>query len=657
MKRKITILAVCMLLIHIVSIAQKNVYNADAAPKNTFKDAALLSQWLCQSAKSDEQRVKTIFVWITNNIKWDVKSYNKEITKEARTSEKVLKNKVAKPYEYAYLMKEMCEGVGIRCQPILGYEKNYFYTDGMHFYKPNYIWNAVLVNNKWQIVDAFNAAGKSQMQLSWMKNILQKINKKKLYYSTKEKFKAEYDESYLFQNPEEVRLTRLSADPIWQLTDSAMPLAVFEEGEEAIKDFNEHHSFLKQSLPKLSEVNNLNKDDAVLEAADRTYAFNPRYTGMKTDKHLALANNEVKKIAKAKNQLEGAEILAKAKSELTQSKELLTIQKQEINNEFTELRKINSEKKVEVVKYKQSFTTINNKFISKSTSKINSSENKINSLKSDATSKAKKGIIKAQKIEISAKAKAIELKPINDSIAKNATTIATIENQLLELKTFIAETKVAQDKNLELLGVYMTKSDSAFYKEAVARSKKQDSFSDSIKNIRNDINFYKTVMVDSLQNEYLVQYDTIVASYETIKKLNGENITTSKYSVNYLEQYIKKASNAAELLPSYNENTEQYATINRNYINNSISYINYLKEQKEYIQKMKKVYELENKYFTYLTNTEDDRKELIKKSIDKQERVQKKNNEFTKELVVEYKKSLDTNMKKISLNKKRKTKK
>jgi hypothetical protein len=67
---------------------------------------------------------------------------------------------------------------------------------------------------------------------------------------------------------------------------------------------------------------------------------------------------------------------------------------------------------------------------------------------------------------------------------------------------------------------------------------------------------------------------------------------------------------------------------------------------------MKKVYELENKYFTYLTNTEDDRKELIKKSIDKQERVQKKNNEFTKELVVEYKKSLDTNMKKIKKKKK-----
>lgn len=49
------------------------------------------------------------------------------------------------------------------------------------------------------------------------------------------------------------------------------------------------------------------------------------------------------------------------------------------------------------------------------------------------------------------------------------------------------------------------------------------------------------------------------------------------------------------------------------FINNNLSEINFINNNKPAMASMKSVYEKQNKYFDYLINNEDDRKTLVKK--------------------------------------------
>lgn len=655
---RIKILTSWILLISItlnVLGSEKDTFVFPPIPPKVATNVAQLSKLICQDATTDRERANIIFYWVTHNIAWDVKTFNKETNIKYRKPEDVLKKKIGYPKDYANLIKAMCESIGIRTQVIMGYERSFLHDEGASFYMPNHVWNAILVENRWRIVDAFSAAGKNTYDLNWFKRIKQSINKKKIYTSTKFKFIPDYDPSFFLQDPENVRLTRLPADPIWQLTDTIMPLAVFEKSEEDIRNFNERFSNPQQDYAKLTEVNNLNDDDAILECADRTYAFNPRFTAMKASKHQALANKELKKMNLAKSKAEAKTIVEKTKVELNLAKDILSEQKQQITKEYAELRKINLEKRTDVNKFKQSFSSINNKYITESKSKMNNADSKIPSLKSDATAKAKKEnevnkaeFAKIKTIKPEQSPTSTEILKLKDSIDKRTKKIVQQEDNTLNEKTRIAEMKASMEGCLDELVNYINLSDSALMREASARSRKQDSYSDSIRMIRSDLNYYKATKVDSLQQAYFDQYDSIVVHYEATKKLYSNTIDASKNNVKNIES-IKKLNNTDVTLASqHNDNVEKYQNAIRGYVNHSISYINFLKSQKEMISKLLNVYERENKFFSSLSGREDKRKDLIKKLIDKEEKLSKKHNDQRYDNVTSLKKELDEGFKKAT---------
>jgi len=633
-------------------------------PQKIATNVEKLTELICQDAKTDVERAYTIFYWISHNIKWDVNTFNQMKPYKTRKINEILKQKTGYPNDFAQLYKEMCEHMGIRTHVIVGYEQDILHEEGTHFYRPSHVWNVVLVNYKWQFVDVFSAAGQNYMDLNAFKRFLQSINKKKLYTSTKNKFKFEFDPRYFLQHPEDFRLTRLPADPIWQLTDTIMPISVFEEGEDAIKFFNERFSSPKQDYVKLTEVNNMTSTEEILESADRTYAFNPRYTRMKASKHQALANKELNNLSTPKTKPEAKLIVEKAKGELNVAKDILNEEQQQITKEYAELRKVNLEKKTDVFKFKQSFTSINNKYITEAKSKLSSADTKTKSLKSDATNKAKKindvnkaNFAKVKTINPEQTTTSTEYKKLIDSVAARNLIMSQLENQALTKKTRIAELKAEQEKCSESLIYYILKSDSSLNKEAIARSKKQDSHSDSVKLIRTDLNYYKAKMVDSLQQQYFDMYDSISKNYEDAKKDFAKTYEASKSNVKNIESMAKLSKSDLTLSSQHEENVDRYAENLRGYINHSISYINYLKSQKELILGLKKIYDNENKFFNNLGQTEEDRKEYLKKIIDKREDLHKKHNEQRKEDIMATKKKLDQGFKNIDKKKKKKAKK
>lgn len=596
----------------------------------------VLAENICNAADKDEIRIENIFYWVTHYIKVDVSNYNSEKISKNRTPNQILKSKKGDAEDMAILIKALCESVGIRCQVIQGYEKNDLYENGAGFYKPNHTWNAVLVNHKWEILDAYNAAGDLVMDLNWMKKQLQKINKKKLYTSTKIKFKQNYHDEYFMQNPEETRLSKIPVDPIWQLTDTLMPLSIFEKTENDIRNFNEKYSEISKFKTILSEVNRMDDNQQILECADRTFEYNPRFTEMKAKKHLALANQALdknKKVDLKDNEIK--ENISIGKKEIGNCKEYLMKEKQEIGKEYNELQKVNSEKRTDVIKYKQKFSTINTKFIAESNTKLNTSTKKISTLNIENNSKLKAlkqtnntkwvaiKTLKPEKDE-----KYIEIKKLKDSISNRKIRIEQLTNSINSNKQTIEKYQNEQEKIVQELKVNLIKTDSSFMKEAQARSRKQDSFDDSVIAIRNGLYYYKTIMVDSLQTAYFDNYDSTLSIYEKIKKQYAQVIDLSNDNLKDYETHKKLNNSTINLESNYNEEMMTSQDANKGYINNNLGEIYFIKNNNPLIKNLKTVYEKENKYFDYLVKTEDDRKELVKKVLEKNEEIEKKRNEY-----------------------------
>ncbi len=608
---------------------------------------------------NDSQRVANIFYWVAHNIAWDTKSFNKEEKLKFRHSKDVLKSKTATPREYAQLIKDLCELTGIKAMVIPGYEKNELYEDGAGFYNPNHVWNAVLVGNRWLLVDVCNGAGGQYMDLSWWKKKMQKMHKKKLYTSTKVKFKYEYKPEYLFQDPEEVRLTRVPVDPIWQLTDTVMPISIFEKSESDIREFNEKYSRPKQYAITLSEVYNLSDNEYTLECADRTYAYNPRYTAMKASKHIAQANEKIKKVNKAKDKTEAAEIVKMTKTELDTAKSILSEQKKEISEEYTLLRKVNNEKRTDVTRYKQTFTSANRKHLATITSKQNNASSKSKSLGDDSRAKAKR--INDIKVGNYAKSKVIApekkdndpvVLKLKDSIMSRNSRMSILKEEINVYKNRIASDKEDKSRIIDSLNVYIKLSDSAFYKEAVARSKKQDSFDDSIRTLRSKLYYYKADRLDGFQNLYFEKYDSITSAYDIIKKEYAYIIDASKKNTKDIEALKKMVSND-NMENSYYSNADEYKDAIRGYINNNLGTTNFLKSEVKTLGQMQNLYTKQNDYFDFLINNEDNRKEYVNKMLDKSESIDKKHNEQRKEMLNDYKDDLDKEFTKVKKRKKK----
>jgi len=125
-----------------------------------------------------DQRLKTrsIFIWVTDNIKYDFKFFNKgaEIKSRKCTTEenceqvrlewektyinKIIKKKKTVCDGYARLFKKMCDIAGIRCEMVAGYTRSKPYQIGNPGFV-NHAWNVVWVDSAWHFVDPTWAAG------------------------------------------------------------------------------------------------------------------------------------------------------------------------------------------------------------------------------------------------------------------------------------------------------------------------------------------------------------------------------------------------------------------------------------------------------------------------------------------------------------------
>lgn len=109
---------------------------------------SLATTYVCRPYRSDVQRLRAIYTWVSEKICWE-----EDFEGEINTRD-VIETKRGCAEEYAVLVMEMCTAVGVVCEVVRGYLKPPGDAPDLNIMpKSNHWWNAVLIDNEWRIID------------------------------------------------------------------------------------------------------------------------------------------------------------------------------------------------------------------------------------------------------------------------------------------------------------------------------------------------------------------------------------------------------------------------------------------------------------------------------------------------------------------------
>lgn len=141
-------------------VRQGNYQNLDRLARSinyTGNSVSELAKILSKYAKTEAEKARIIYVWITHNIAYDVASFLSGNYGDA-SPYTVLKNRFAVCSGYANLYQALAEKMGLKSVVVIGYAKGLGYIVGDSD-NIGHAWNTVRINNAWYLIDATWGAG------------------------------------------------------------------------------------------------------------------------------------------------------------------------------------------------------------------------------------------------------------------------------------------------------------------------------------------------------------------------------------------------------------------------------------------------------------------------------------------------------------------
>ncbi|KAL8738065.1 MAG: hypothetical protein Q9181_001089 [Wetmoreana brouardii] len=110
--------------------------------------ASLAQGYVCRPYRSDVQRLRAIFTWVSEKIAWE-EDFEGEVDPR-----RVIQMRRGCAEEVAVLVTEMCSTMGLHAEVVRGYLKTPGEAIDLDAVpRPNHWWNAVIVDNGWRIMD------------------------------------------------------------------------------------------------------------------------------------------------------------------------------------------------------------------------------------------------------------------------------------------------------------------------------------------------------------------------------------------------------------------------------------------------------------------------------------------------------------------------
>lgn len=207
---KIVIFFLILIFLH-ASVSAIDYSNVDkhalSAPKDVEQNLLSLTNYLVSPFKSEKDKIRSIFRWITENIEYDIHAYlNKSFS--AIDPDEVLKKRKCVCEGYARLFKRMTNIAGFESDLVGGNSKGYNYEIGKLFSDQNsHAWSAVKINGQWRLLDATWGAG---------------------YIDKNKRFVKSFNEYYFLTPPKELIQSHYPLKARWQLLERKKTRQEFE---------------------------------------------------------------------------------------------------------------------------------------------------------------------------------------------------------------------------------------------------------------------------------------------------------------------------------------------------------------------------------------------------------------------------------------------
>lgn len=170
--------------------------------------------------KSDSEKVRAIYYWMTQNIAYDCKafhsaSFSVNADQADFDNKRILKTLSIKKgvcNDYSLVFARLCKYKKIPCEVVTGYaltSKPYNILKIQGDATTNHAWNAVKVNNKWYLLDVTWASGHVDNRVS--------------------KFTRKRNDFYYLTPPEDFIRDHHPAESNWQLLDKPLNMKAFIE--------------------------------------------------------------------------------------------------------------------------------------------------------------------------------------------------------------------------------------------------------------------------------------------------------------------------------------------------------------------------------------------------------------------------------------------
>ena len=126
---------------------------AKKTPSSSTKDIETLANHLIKKAKTDIDKARLIFIWLTENIYYDDRGYNSGKYNDCQANS-VLRSRKSVCEGYANLFLELGLEMGLNIKKVSGYSKGYGYIPGKPFLKTDHAWNLIKIGDEWRVFDA-----------------------------------------------------------------------------------------------------------------------------------------------------------------------------------------------------------------------------------------------------------------------------------------------------------------------------------------------------------------------------------------------------------------------------------------------------------------------------------------------------------------------
>lgn len=205
--------------------AQSTDEKLGKAPITQTFDYIKLAHALTDGVTGDSLKVKSIYLWMTSNLDYDV--YGFSTGQGSYTDpDDILRHRKTVCLGYSILFDSLCSVAGINAECVWGYVYMPWYETYDTLYLDSHAWNAVEIDGEWKLIDATWGSGYIKERKQVGRKILYRTFR--VPYRTKYRFVHKTNMKYYCTDPEVFVQDHLPSTPAWQLLECSVPIDSFQ---------------------------------------------------------------------------------------------------------------------------------------------------------------------------------------------------------------------------------------------------------------------------------------------------------------------------------------------------------------------------------------------------------------------------------------------